>query len=379
MTKLIPRYQYGNSLIAGVEAKRNSFMNFSAPVMDTVHRGVKISNAAQKAQKVSKVPKIGTSSYQKYRDQQKTVDWQKRLAFESYLRPEDITGKWDDTTESAFFRFKQDHPRVDPTPFNTPYQNNFTRLPYYGSQDDARRLGYKSFVPDGSQQRYYVDYSVTPLDSNSVVQRADAQMKRYGITSEQTRDKSRISILGYNYLPNYGYDIERFFRNFASGQKVMDKGEVVQKHYQPLDYTQRLQKLLHMGVLGSNAPADKYRADLKNLYFGYPIKNGTIEVNTDYNTFTKGKPKYGYVFRFADKMPFKKEKVYFDQLSKDNPQVDIKDGAQMGNHSVKLSPDGKYKSYYDEWNIHPLSFISPKIFQNADWLGTGFELYDRQY
>lgn len=55
-------------------------------------------------------------------------------------------------------------------------------------------------------------------------------MKRYGITSEQTRDKSKFSTLAYNYLPNYGYDIERFFRNFASGQKVMDKGEIVQKH-----------------------------------------------------------------------------------------------------------------------------------------------------
>lgn len=117
-----------------------------------------------------------------------------------------------------------------------------------------------------------------------------------------------------------------------------------------------------MGALGSNMPADKYRADLKNLYFGYPIKNGTIEVNTDYNTFAKGKPKYGYAFRFADKMPFKTEKVYFDQLSKENPKVAIADGAQMGKHSVSLSPDGRYKSYYDEWDIHPLSFIPLQYF-----------------
>lgn len=273
----------------------------------------------------------------------------------------------------------------------------FVGRPFRGSEEDARKVGYRTRV-DESGNVVPVTYPVASKDSvyhtNPITgertldrtQIARGQMERYGITEEQTRNKGYITRKAYEYSTPYGYNIDQTIENAIRGNRVMDPETMLptgNKNETPVSDKIRETIFDVAGMLGKDIHLEQYkpvpsktRADLRNLYFGYPTQYGTIEV-TD-QTPSKGQFEQGYGFRFKDKNPFYNPE--FNSLQSGEHRQ-IKDGYNMGAHGISKSDDGSYVAYYDKWDINPLTPI-PGLREimpgNMDFLGTPFELYDRK-
>lgn len=101
---------------------------------------------------------------------------------------------------------------------------NFIKQPYSGTEEEARNLGYKTYRIPGELRRHSVDYS-TEKDNDPAatqVEKAAAQMKKYGIPADRAKDKSSYDKLMYEYLPAYGYNIGSFVENIIDNKKVSD-------------------------------------------------------------------------------------------------------------------------------------------------------------
>lgn len=273
----------------------------------------------------------------------------------------------------------------------------FVGRPFRGSEEDARKVGYHTRV-DESGNVVPVTYPVASKDSvyhiNPITgertldrtQIARGQMERYGITEKQTRNKGYITRKAYEYSTPYGYNIDQTIENAIRGNRVMDPETMLptgNKNETPVSDKIREAVFDIAGVFGKDIHLEQYkpvpsktRADLRNLYFGYPTQYGTIEV-TD-QTPSKGQFEQGYGFRFKDKNPFYNPE--FNSLQSGEHRQ-IKDGYNMGAHGISKSDDGSYVAYYDKWDINPLTPI-PGLREimpgNMDFLGTPFELYDRK-
>lgn len=265
----------------------------------------------------------------------------------------------------------------------------FTPAPYEGTEEDARAKGYKTYTNNGVT-RHYVDYSVDDSENMTIPERAQAQLDQYGITSEQTRDKSPISTLVYEYSPGYGYNFLRMGENIIRGNKVRESGQPnTEKIQTPIadKATSRIADL--SDILGFDKFASDLResntypinessrrSDLSNFYFGYPINGKSIKVSKHTQTGRGNKPDQGYFMEFANSQNIWSDPAY-RKTENGGPSVQAT-GENMGDWSASKDSKGK-KAYYDRWDINPLTHISGlERLPNMDFLGTGFELYGKQ-
>ena len=269
--------------------------------------------------------------------------------------------------------------------------NPFVSTSYMGSEDDARRLGYRTYGWTGRP----VNYSVEPSDSTSQRSIASAQMQKYGITQEQAQDKSRVHNLLYEYMPTNGYDVFMMLEGMARGDKNADSktgkavrgnkkrpvSEAVEKAIGKVydavtNSTEGSEQARRAANYNRNATAK--REDLRNLMMGFPIVNGTLEV-TPFDEMGKGQFQDGYGFRFKDRTPLNEAR---NANLAPGEHRQIADGYDMGHHGISRSEDGNTRSYYDYWNINPLTLI-PGVGSVIDKMipqglvGRGFDLYDR--
>lgn len=263
-------------------------------------------------------------------------------------------------------------------------------LSYAGTEEEARKLGYKTYGLTGKP----VDYGVAPEDSTSARTIAGAQMKKYRITSQQTQDKSKLHNMLYEYMPTNGYDVlmmaegmVRKDKNADSktgkavrGEKKRPVTEIIEKALGSIydfvtgssDGTERAQK-----NKSYNRNSTSKREDLRNLMMGYPIVNGTIEISP--YVMGKGRTQDGFTYRFKDRAPL--QEVRSANLQPGEHRQ-IADGYDMGSHGISRSADGKTQAYYDYWDINPLTVIpgvrvvTDKVFPKG-MVGRGFDLYDR--
>lgn len=290
------------------------------------------------------------------------------------------------------------------------------RKPFVGSEEEARKRGYEYYMESkDSEYAMPVSYPVTikrdtvitpmiaEIDGQKIPffhrevktpskrEVAKNQMENHGITQEHAQDKSKTSRTLYRKAPAYSYNVFQLIDNMRYGQDVMDeetmqpvKGDIDTSRYQKtVDGIIKVasaiglddQKVSMLRTLSKpSTKPSKTRADLRNLYFGYPVQNGTIEVS-DYDGMGKGKFENEYAFRFKNKEPFTNPAY----KSVGNGQVvPIADGYNMGRHTISRSDDGSYTSYYDNWDLNPMTILSESKSGNLSFMGKGFDLYDRK-
>ena len=156
--------------------------------------------------------------------------------------------------------------------------------PYYGSEADARNLGYKTFVDENGYE-HDVDYgSFLPSDM-SKRDRAEWEMNMFGITRDLAQNKSGLDKLLYENLPSYSYDVSQTLSNIFNGTKQADAT------------TGRSVILPEREGTANEAErnASPFRESLRNLAFGYPDPNGRLKVSP-YEAPGSGKFDLGYAF-----------------------------------------------------------------------------------
>lgn len=156
--------------------------------------------------------------------------------------------------------------------------------PYYGTEEDARKLGYKTFV-DRNGYEHDVDYGSAVMGNLSTRDRAARQMEMYGITDEMTANKSGFDRFLYENLPSYSYDVAQTLSNAFNGTKQADS------------MTGRSVMLPEREGTTNEAErnATPFRESLRNLAFHYPDPNGRLRVSP-YERPGQGEFDLGYAF-----------------------------------------------------------------------------------
>lgn len=264
----------------------------------------------------------------------------------------------------------------------------FVKKPYEGTEEQARKLGYKYYTTDGFT-RHPVSYSVPNQENLNAQQLAQAQLDLYGITQEQVRDKSPISTLVYEYSPGYGYNVARMIENVIRNNKVRENGKATTKTIKtPIadKVTAKVADILD--TMGSTKLANEVRenntygitespqrSDLSNLYFGYPMNGRSLRISEKTETGKGNKPENGYFFEFSNDGHIYQDPAYQRASASKPAQAS---GENMGNWSASVDTNGK-RAYYDMWDINPLTHIPGLAgLPNMRFLGTGFELYGKQ-
>lgn len=266
---------------------------------------------------------------------------------------------------------------------------SFMGRPYRGSEEEARKLGYKYYTDNGFT-RYPVDYSVKGQENMTPQERAQAQLDQYGITSEQTRDKSPLAKFTYEYSPGYGYNVARMLENAIRGNKVRENGQrVTEKVETPIadEFTETLAQLADKVGLddfakdmraqkGYQINESAQRSDLSNLFFGYPMQGKSLRISSRTETGKGNKPSQGYFYEFTNDRHIYSDPAY-NKVQPGGRGVEAT-GENMGTWSASKDASGN-KAYYDLWDINPLTHIPGlESLPNMDFLGTGFELYGKQ-
>lgn len=265
----------------------------------------------------------------------------------------------------------------------------FTKHPYKGSEEEARKLGYKHYTEDGFT-RHTVDYSVPNQENMTDQQRSQAQIDKYGITQEQVRDKSPVSSFVYNYAPGYGYNVLRFIENVARNNKVRQDGQPAKKTIKtPVADAITEGTADVLDFIGANKLAgdlresntypineSKQRNDLSNYYFGYPMNGRSIKVSQHTETGKGNRPDNKYFMEFVNDSHIYRDPAYAEAVP-GGGGVEAT-GENMGTWSASKDKQGR-KAYYDKWDINPLTHIPGlESLPNLDFIGTGFELYGKQ-
>jgi len=264
------------------------------------------------------------------------------------------------------------------------------RRPFIGSEEDARKLGYENYAESYFEPKKKVSY---PVDEKLTgVKKAAAQMKKYGITSEYAEDKSPVSQFFYNYLPNYGYDIPALISNVVYNTPTYDKGQVVgtpeHKNLKKI-YTiaNKIGTILGYSMDAQDnvdRAASASRQDLRNLRFGYPMQNGTYEVNTEHTHPRHGEFEYGYAIRPTDKAGGNSSESIFRSNAWNNDYIKsiykatglkqrIDNGYNLGHFTLSENPTTGERSYYDDWDLGLFGGNTYGIFGNKK-----IEIYDKQ-
>ena len=158
--------------------------------------------------------------------------------------------------------------------------------PYYGSEEDARKLGYKTFVDDNGYE-HTVDYgSAMAMNGNlSTRDRAAQQMEMFGITDEMTSNKSGLDRFLYENLPSYSYDVMQTLSNALNGTKQADamtgRSVIMPEREGTMNEAER--------------NATPFRESLRNLAFHYPDPNRRLKVSP-YEKPGQGEFDLGYAF-----------------------------------------------------------------------------------
>ena len=265
----------------------------------------------------------------------------------------------------------------------------FTERPFQGSEEEARKLGYKYYTSNGFT-RYPVDYSVEGQETMTPQEIAQAQLDQYGITSEQTRDKSPFATFIYEYSPGYGYNVARLLENAIRGNKVRENGQrVIEKIETPIadKFTESLAQFadkIGLSNFAKDMQAQKgyqinesaQRSDLCNLFFGYPMQGKSVRISQRTETGKGNKPIQGYFYEFTNDNHIYDDAAYA-KAQPGGRGVEAS-GENMGTWSASIDTSGN-KAYYDLWDINPLTHIPGlESLPNMDFLGTGFELYGKQ-
>lgn len=277
------------------------------------------------------------------------------------------------------------------------------RNAYRGTEEGAQNMGYEHYVPDGfdvtGEFAPKVSYYVEGQENMTPTQRAAAQMEKYGITQEYVRDKTPIGKLLYEYLPDYGYVWKSAVEDFLKGRKRYDASTGTPTDYNPTyedyDWFQRAseeEKANAQRITAGRAKDNRHRHDARNLYFGYPIRNGTLQVNTNISQeFANSRPdlfKYGYSFvdptysealfndphwnDLTEHADYSEAKQQYAETwgvggdPNDTTSYRNTNGYNMGRVTVRYNPGDK-RWYADEWDLLP---------GINDIYGRGFSIYD---
>lgn len=270
---------------------------------------------------------------------------------------------------------------------HNPYTRTFVRHPYQGTEEDARKLGYKYYTTNNFT-RHPVSYEVQ--DQATIQNRAQAQIDKYGITEEQVRDKSPFSTFVYEYSPGYGYNWLRLAENVIRGNKVRENG---QRNTEKIE-TPVADKVTSMladvsDFFGGNKFASDLResntypinesaqrSDISNYYFGYPMHGKTLKVSPYTQTGRGNQPDQGYFMQFTNNSNIWRDPAYA-KAQPGGSGVEAT-GENMGTWGASINEQGK-KVYYDKWDINPLTHISGlEELPNINAIGTSFELYGKQ-
>lgn len=174
-------------------------------------------------------------------------------------------------------------------------------------------------------------YDTNPKNKES----NQTQLDKYGITQDQEQSTNIIKDRLYNNLKPVGYSnpIERVFDAVIKNERFP-------------------------GVLS------KERTDAYNLYMGHPQKYNTFKISN----YKPSKSINNSIYYSIPNNELE-EQVLRIKL-KEGKRVINDDGAGvMGHYTVSEGEDekGKYRSYYDKWDIAPIDFGKP------------MEIYDRIY
>ena len=244
----------------------------------------------------------------------------------------------------------------------------FYKGAYQGTEEDARRLGYENYQPQGSFRTYPVSYE-TEGDHASIQDRAQAQLDQYGITSEQTQDKSRFQKWQYQYLPGYGYNVLHLLENYNEGTPVAssETGKAVYLDRNPEDswayqYGHQAANASGKGMKYFFGNMSHAREDYRNLYYGYPQQHNTLSINKDVKAKNSGEFRDGYAYVQKSYDPI--------SLSSNLQPGETKNvvGGQFNNFTIGKTADGE-QWYIDDWDLIGDDYIQ---------MGRPFEIYNRR-
>lgn len=244
----------------------------------------------------------------------------------------------------------------------------FYKGAYQGTEEDARRLGYENYQPQGSFRAYPVSYE-TEGDHASIQDRAQAQLDQYGITSEQTQDKSRFQKWQYQYLPGYGYNVLHLLENYNEGTPVADSrtGKAVYLDRNPEDswayqYGHQAANASGKGMKYFFGNMSHAREDYRNLYYGYPQQHNTLSINKDVKAKNSGEFRDGYAYVQKSYDPI--------SLSSNLQPGETKNvvGGQFNNFTIGKTADGE-QWYIDDWDLIGDDYLQ---------MGRPFEIYNRR-
>lgn len=263
-----------------------------------------------------------------------------------------------------------------------PGVNYFVPQSYNGSEEEARNLGYRTYIDPGTKQRRAVDYSVAMdgVDNPTARQIAAEQMRQYGITGDYVKDKSGYQMDNYAYLPAYGYNALARIYNAKENLPVADPltgravrlgADRVETRAEELKdwFNENLADRLGLDKLVyTYADASPMREDYRNLYFGYPIRNNTLSVNERVDRMNSGDFRRGYAFVPRDTRSIL---ALANSMGVDDG-VAYTDGHQLGKFGYGRNADDE-RWYYDDWDL-----IGDNIIPGFSLVGgTPFQVYDR--
>lgn len=235
---------------------------------------------------------------------------------------------------------------------------------------NARANGEKEFIYKGV--RYNTNYAGTP----------EQQLRETGITNEQIQDRSKLNKnLGKGLLPvSYENLLDRYFMVGKLGAKESNRTFVDNLLNDKM--TVKDKKLLNDLSKSSGFSTDEIkqrfanRMDAYNLYLGIPQNNNTLEVSDQIPSKSTEKNKIYYKYNDEAKSKLSKELIDWANSTSNKKGVltDIKQFV-MGNYTASKGKDerGEYISYYDKWNLDPISSETSSDF------GKPFEMYDKIY
>ena len=266
---------------------------------------------------------------------------------------------------------------------NIPGLKYFVPNSFRGTEDEARNLGYKTYIDPVDGKRKSVNYPVT-LDGNDAPTKRDiaaAQMRKYGITGDFTSDKSAYQRNNYAYLPAYGYNFLAPFYNKKENLPVADPftGRAVRLGADRVEtgaekakdwYNRVFADKMGKSVVYTYADASPAREDYRNLYFGYPQRNNTLMVNENVDRMNSGEFRTGYAFVPRDT----KAILALANGIGNGDGVQYTSGHQLGNFGYGRNADNE-RWYYDDWDL-----IGDNAKIGFSLIGgKPFQVYDRDF